>query len=81
LYLMGFRNHGAFHEECVARIGRDLVSLLDPEWLRVTGEFTPRGGIPFWPTFAYANQAGVYIPGVGDDHGTPMASPDAATEI
>lgn len=53
LYLMGFRNHGSFHEECVQRIAKDLVQLLDPEYLEVTGEFTPRGGIPFWPKVAY----------------------------
>ena len=30
LYLGSFRNHGAFHEDCTVRIGRDLVSLLAP---------------------------------------------------
>ena len=25
LYLMSFRNHGAFHEDCTVRIGKDLV--------------------------------------------------------
>lgn len=53
LYLMGFRNHGEFHEACVNRIGYDLVRLLDPIWLQVTGQFSPRGGISFWPTYFY----------------------------
>lgn len=53
LYLGSFRQHGEFHEACVQRISRDLVELLDPKTLRVTGEFTPRGGIPFWPTVSY----------------------------
>ena len=53
LYLGSFRQAGEFHEACVARIGRDLVALLDPASLAVRGEFTPRGGIPFWPTFSY----------------------------
>ena len=53
LYLGSFRNAGEFHEACVARIGRDLVALLDPLKMTVVGEFTPRGGIPFWPTFTY----------------------------
>ncbi len=53
LYLAGFRNHGEFHEACVNRIGTDLLELLQPEWLEVRGEFTPRGGIAFWPTFEY----------------------------
>lgn len=53
LYLGSFRNHGEFHEACINRIGNDLVELLAPEHLQVVGEFTPRGGIPFWPTFTY----------------------------
>lgn len=54
LYLGSFRNHGEFHEACVNRIGNDLVALLDPQQLAVQGEFTPRGGIPFWPIFSYS---------------------------
>jgi 7-cyano-7-deazaguanine reductase len=51
LYLMGYRMHGAFHEACVSQIARDLWALLgDARYLRVEGQFTPRGGIPFWPT-------------------------------
>jgi len=50
LYLGSFRMHGEFHEASVNRICNDLVRLLDPLWLKVRGEFTPRGGIPFWPT-------------------------------
>lgn len=53
LYLGSFRNHGEFHEACVNRIGNDLVKLLDPKYLEVVGKFTPRGGIPFHPTFVY----------------------------
>lgn len=53
LYLNSFRNEGSFHEAIVQRISRDLIKLLDPKWLRVRGQFTPRGGIPFWPTSTY----------------------------
>jgi 7-cyano-7-deazaguanine reductase len=53
LYLGSFRMFGEFHEACVNRICNDLVKLLDPVWLTVRGEFTPRGGIPFWPTAEY----------------------------
>ena len=49
LYLFAFRNHGEFHESCVKRICKDLVKLLNPKWIRVTGEFLPRGGISIWP--------------------------------
>ncbi len=51
LYLSSFRNHGAFHEDCTVRIGKDLVATLKPRWLRIGGYWYPRGGIPidvFW---------------------------------
>jgi 7-cyano-7-deazaguanine reductase len=53
LYLGSYRNHGEFHESCVNRICNDLVMILDPLALRVEGKFSPRGGIPFWPTANY----------------------------
>jgi 7-cyano-7-deazaguanine reductase len=53
LYLMSFRNHGEFHEACVTRILNDLVTLLEPKTMTIQGKFTPRGGIPFWPTVRY----------------------------
>lgn len=56
IYLMGFRNHGEFHEACVARITSDLVDVMNPIYLRVTGHFTPRGGIPFKPCSVYVRQ-------------------------
>lgn len=45
LYLVGFRNHGAFGEALANRIADDLVTLLAPRWLRVLARFRPRGGI------------------------------------
>jgi 7-cyano-7-deazaguanine reductase len=51
LYLNSFRNHGAFHEQCTVAIGKRLVQLLAPKWLRIGGYFYPRGGMPidvFW---------------------------------
>ncbi len=55
LYLFGYRNHGAFHEDCTVRIGRDIDALLKTRWLRIGGYWYPRGGIPidvFWQTGA-----------------------------
>ena len=52
LYLFSFRNHGAFHEDCVNIIMKDLIRLMDPKYIEVTGIFTPRGGISIHP---YAN--------------------------
>lgn len=51
LYLASFRNHGAFHEDCTVAIGKRLVKLLKPRWLRIGGYWYPRGGMPidvFW---------------------------------
>lgn len=51
LYLNSFRNVGAFHEECTVGIGKRVVKLLAPKWLRIGGYFYPRGGMPidvFW---------------------------------
>ena len=52
LYLFSFRSNGDFHEDCVNTIMKDLVELMDPKYLEVTGFFTPRGGISIYP---YAN--------------------------
>ena len=52
LYLFSFRNHGDFHEDCVNKIMKDLIKLMDPKYIEVTGFFTPRGGISIYP---YAN--------------------------
>ena len=52
LYLFSYRNHGDFHEDCVNIIMKDLIKLMDPKYIEVTGIFTPRGGISIWP---YAN--------------------------
>ena len=53
LYLNSFRNYGAFHEDCTVAVGKRLVALLKPKWLRIGGYWYPRGGIPidvFWQT-------------------------------
>jgi 7-cyano-7-deazaguanine reductase len=55
LYLGSFRSQGEFHESCVNRMCNDLIELLDPEWIKVTGQFTPRGGIAFWPEAEWGN--------------------------
>ena len=52
LYLFSFRSHGDFHEDCVNTIMKDLIRLMDPKYIEVTGFFTPRGGISIYP---YAN--------------------------
>jgi 7-cyano-7-deazaguanine reductase len=49
LYLGSFRNHGAFHEDCVNRIADDIFERIAPRFLRVFGDFNVRGGIAIKP--------------------------------
>jgi 7-cyano-7-deazaguanine reductase len=44
-YLLQYRNVGIFYEHLVNRILDDIVSILAPQRMEVTGDFTPRGGI------------------------------------
>lgn len=53
LYLFSFRNHGAFHEDCVNIIMKDLIKLMNPKYIEVTGIFLPRGGISIYPFANY----------------------------
>lgn len=49
LYLMSYRQHGAFHESCVNKVACDLFNLLDPVEIIVRGKFNGRGGISIKP--------------------------------
>ncbi|MCI1881243.1 MAG: preQ(1) synthase [Sporolactobacillus sp.] len=53
LYLFSYRNHGAFHEDCVNTIADDLIKLMDPKYIEVWGKFLPRGGISIDPYVNY----------------------------
>ena len=44
-YLLQYRNVGIFYEHVVNRILEDLVAVLEPKYMEVTGDFTARGGI------------------------------------
>jgi 7-cyano-7-deazaguanine reductase len=66
LYLGSYRNIGAFHEDCTVAIGKRLVALLRPKWLRIGGYWYPRGGMPidvFWQ--AGRLPAGIWVPDQG----------------
>ena len=66
LYLASFRNHGAFHEDCTVRIGKDIAALIKPHWLRIGGYWFPGGGSPidvFWQTGTLPK--GVWVPEQG----------------
>jgi len=52
-YLLQYRNVGIFYEHVVNRILDDLVAVLAPRWMEVTGDFTARGGIITQVTAVY----------------------------
>jgi 7-cyano-7-deazaguanine reductase len=45
VYLLQYRNVGIFYEHVVNRILDDLVAVLEPKYMEVTGDFAARGGI------------------------------------
>jgi 7-cyano-7-deazaguanine reductase len=55
-YLLQFRNVGMFYEHVVNKILDDLVQVLTPLRMEVTGEFTPRGGISSIATAVYEKE-------------------------
>ena len=52
-YLLQYRNVGIFYEHVVNRILDDLVAVVKPKRMEVTGDFTPRGGISTVVTALY----------------------------
>ena len=60
LYLFSFRNHGAFHEDCINLIMKDLIALLEPKYIEVWGKFLPRGGLSIDPFCNYGRPGTKY---------------------
>ena len=52
-YMLQYRNVGIFYEHIVNRILDDLVEVLKPKKMSVTGDFTSRGGITSIVTAEY----------------------------
>ncbi|MCD6526179.1 MAG: NADPH-dependent 7-cyano-7-deazaguanine reductase QueF [Desulfuromonas sp.] len=48
-YLISFRQHNEFHEQCVERIFTDLMRFCQPERLTVYARYTRRGGLDINP--------------------------------
>jgi 7-cyano-7-deazaguanine reductase len=48
-YLVSFRNHNEFHEQCVERIFMDILGFCKPEKLTVEARYTRRGGLDINP--------------------------------
>lgn len=48
-YLIGFREHNEFHEQCVERIFTDILRQCKPQHLTVYARYTRRGGLDINP--------------------------------
>ncbi|HBT2192215.1 TPA: NADPH-dependent 7-cyano-7-deazaguanine reductase QueF, partial [Klebsiella pneumoniae] len=48
-YLISFRHHNEFHEQCVERIFNDILRFCQPESLSVYARYTRRGGLDINP--------------------------------
>ncbi len=48
-YLVSFRNHNEFHEQCIERIFADIMRHCVPDSLTVYGRYTRRGGLDINP--------------------------------
>jgi len=58
-YLIGFRDHNEFHEQCVERIFVDIMRHCKPQKLSVYARYTRRGGLdinPWRSNFSTAQQ-------------------------
>ena len=60
-YLVSFRNHNEFHEQCVERIFNDILHFCQPETLSVYARYTRRGGLDINPW----RSNGDFVPAIG----------------
>jgi 7-cyano-7-deazaguanine reductase len=61
-YIVSFRNHNGFHEDCVERMFMDITARCQPHKLAVYARYTRRGGLdinPFRSSFPQALPANV----------------------
>jgi 7-cyano-7-deazaguanine reductase len=66
LYLASFRNIGTFHEDATVSIGKRIVALIEPAYLRIGGYWFPRGGIPIDVFWQYGSvPEGLWLPDQG----------------
>jgi 7-cyano-7-deazaguanine reductase len=53
-YLQSYRNQGIFYEHVTNTILDDLVAVLEPRYMKITGAFNARGGMTETVTVKYA---------------------------
>ena len=62
-YIVSFRNHQGFHEQCIEQIFVDILKHCQPERLTVYGRYTRRGGLdinPYRSTEAFEWQDSIF---------------------
>jgi len=59
-YLVSFRNHNEFHEQCIERIFADIMKHCAPQELTVYGRYTRRGGLDINP-YRSTNPVDLYL--------------------
>ena len=72
LYFSSFRNVGVFHENCTVMIASRVVDEFAPAWLRLSGFWYPRGGMPidvWYQTSLPPNDMYIPDPGVSPYRG------------
>ena len=57
-YILSFRQHNGFHEQCVERIFADFMRYFHPVFLRVLANYTRRGGIDINPVRVFNRDVG-----------------------
>lgn len=55
-YIVSFRDHNEFHEQCVERIFQDIMKQCHPEELTVYARYTRRGGLDINPFRTNCNE-------------------------
>jgi len=56
LYINKFRNTCISHEEVTNKIMDELVKILQPRWMEVTGDFNPRGNVKTFITVMHTKK-------------------------
>ncbi len=65
-FFSSFRNIGVFHEDCTIGIAKRLCDEITPKWLRLSGFWYPRGGMPIDVWYQTGSPPkGLYVPDPG----------------
>lgn len=48
-YIISYRNHNGFHEECIEHIFMDILNIYQPKELSIFAKYTRRGGVDINP--------------------------------